>query len=146
MNSRAQASWWRPPLPERDMAVETAQGAALPFWALMAFTLVLLLSPQAFVPALVPLHLAFLSAALAGGAYVAGQLLRRQRVLRLTQDMMLALALAGWSLVTMPLSYWPGEACRSSSRSISRPWWSIGCSPESWTACRASRPSPGSSA
>ena len=108
MNSRAQASWWRPPLPERDMAVETAQGAALPFWALMAFTLVLLLSPQAFVPALVPLHLAFLSAALAGGAYVAGQLLRRQRVLRLTQDMMLALALAGWSLVTMPLSYWPG--------------------------------------
>ena len=108
MNSRVQATWWRPSLPQRDETAGTTPGAALPFWALMAFTFVLLLSPQAFVPALAPLHLAFLSAALAGGVYVAGRLLRRQPVLRLTPDMAFAMALAGWSLATMPLSYWPG--------------------------------------
>ena len=80
----------------------------MPFWALMAFTSVLLLSPQAFVPVLAPLHLAFLSAVLAGGAYVAGRLLRRQPVLRFTPDMLLAAGLAGWSLVTVPFSYWSG--------------------------------------
>lgn len=108
MNIRAQASWWRPPLSQRDEAAAVTRGAALPFWALMAFTFVLLLSPQDFVPALAPLHLAFLSAALAGGVYVAGQLLRHQPVLQLTPETVLALALAGWSLVTIPLSYWPG--------------------------------------
>jgi len=108
MNSRVQAAWWRPPLPQRGETAGSAQAAALPFWALMAFTIVLLLSPQAFVPALAPLHLAFLSAALAGGVYVAGCLLRHQPVLRLTPEMVLALALAAWSLMTMPLSYWPG--------------------------------------
>lgn len=80
----------------------------MPFWALMAFTVVLLLSPQAFIPALAPLHLALLSAVLAGSAYVAGRVLRRQPVLRLTPDMLLAAALAGWSLATVPFSYWPG--------------------------------------
>jgi len=95
-------------MPQRSETAGVMQGAALPFWALMAFTFVLLLSPQAFVPALAPLHLAFLSAALAGGVYVAGRLFRRQPVLSMTPDMVLALALAGWSLATMPLSYWPG--------------------------------------
>ena len=108
MSGRLQVAWWKPPLPQQDEAVAAGQGAALPFWALMAFTFVLLLSPQDFVPVLVPLHLAFVSAALAGGVYVAGRLLRRQPVLRFTPDMTLALVLAGWSLVTTPLSYWPG--------------------------------------
>lgn len=108
MSGRLQVAWWKPPLPQQDEAVAAGQGAALPFWALMGFTFVLLLSPQDFVPALVPLHLAFVSAALAGGVYVAGRLLRRQPVLRFTPDMALALVLAGWSLVTTPLSYWPG--------------------------------------
>src|SRR5690348_3557526 len=108
MSSRTQVAWWRPPLPQPDEAVSAARGAALPFWALMAFTSVLLLSPQAFVPALAPLHLAFLSAVVAGGTYVAGRLLRHQPVLRFTLDMLFAAALAGWSLVTVPFSYWPG--------------------------------------
>ena len=108
MSSRFQIAWSRPPLPQHDEAVAIEPGAALPFWALIAFTFVLLLSPQDFVPVLAPLHLAFLSAALAGGVYVAGRLLRRHPVLRLTPDTVLALALAGWSLVIMPLSYWPG--------------------------------------
>ena len=106
MHSQAQA-WWRP-VAEGGTPAAAPRSDPLPFWALMGFTAVLLLSPQSFVPALASLHLAFLCAALAGGTYVLGRFLRHQPVLRLTPEMVLTLALVAWAVLTLPMSYWPG--------------------------------------
>ncbi len=110
MRAGAQPTWWRPPAaaPASSVADAVPRAGSTPFWALMGFTLVLLLSPQSFVPVLGQLHLAFLCAALAGGTYVLGQFLRRQPVLRFTPEMTLTLCLVAWVLLTLPMSYWPG--------------------------------------
>ncbi|MGE5624352.1 MAG: O-antigen ligase family protein [Bacillota bacterium] len=105
MSVGTETAWWRASTP---VAPRTGLGGALPFWALMAFTIVLLLAPQYFIPALEPLHLAFLSAGLAGAAYVFTRLYRREAVLRFTTDTVLVICLAAWALAGVPLSYWPG--------------------------------------
>ena len=65
MAQELELEWWRPqggqavdaePLAETGPAGQ----AALPFWAVMAFTAVLLFSPQTYVPALAPLRPALL--------------------------------------------------------------------------------------
>jgi O-antigen ligase len=112
MNGSAGAEWWRPGSAAGSGAGGGSAAAivpsSLPFAALMAFTAVLLLAPQTFVPALASLRPGLLTAAAALGAYVLDALLRRRRVVRWTREMALAAALAGWAMATVPLSYWPG--------------------------------------
>jgi O-antigen ligase len=83
-------------------------GSALPFRALVAFTLVLLLAPQTLVPALAPLRPALLAAAAAVGAYVVDRLSRGRPLSIVNRELWIAGALAAWALALVPLSLWPG--------------------------------------
>lgn len=113
MNDQAWG-WWRhaaaaspgAPLPVAA-PVAVSQGT-LPFRALVAFTVLLLLAPQSFIPALGALHLPLLSALLAVGSYVVGRWKRHEPVLNLGPEVRIAVLLAAWALITTPLSLWPG--------------------------------------
>lgn len=83
-------------------------GNPAPFWALMVFTFVLLIAPQSFVPALAPLHIAFVTAALSGMIYVLDRFIRRKPIIEFTPEMRVVACLAAWAIVTIPLSIWPG--------------------------------------
>lgn len=96
--------WWRPEAPVRPVASTPGR---LPFVALLAFTFVLLLAPQSFLPALAPLHPALLAAGLALAAHLRERLSRGAAVIEAPPEIRLALALAVWAALTVPLSLWP---------------------------------------
>jgi len=74
---------------------------------LIVFTCILLINPQAWVPALKPLRIAFLSAGLAAGSLL-WERWRERKALGLTREVVICFALLAWSCMTVPLSYWPG--------------------------------------
>jgi O-antigen ligase len=107
--------WWRHqpiaaigPGTAVDDAQQPPQAGAMPFWALMAFTCLLLLSPQSFIPALGALHLPLLMAVSAAGSYVLGCWRRGEKAFKIDREMRFAFWLAAWALLTIPLSLWPG--------------------------------------
>lgn len=102
-----------PHLRSQGMQAGSASGAGMrrlgwPFWLLVLFSFVLLLSPQSFIGALRPLHLAFAAAGLAALTYGFDRYTRRQPLLPMTRATVLTLCLLGLAIVTIPLSYWPG--------------------------------------
>ena len=106
--------WWRPRTPaattphERTRALpEASAPGRLPFVALMVFTFVLLLAPQGLMPVLVPLRLAMLAAGVALAALLLERLSRGAAVTRVSPEIRIALALAVWATLTVPLSLWP---------------------------------------
>jgi O-antigen ligase len=103
--------WWRP----EQRATGGAAAPALPprrgrlaFHALVAFTGILLLAPQTVVPALKTLRIALAAGGLAIGAHVFDATLRRRPVLPASPEVVTALALLIWAVLTVPFSYWPG--------------------------------------
>ena len=116
MNHSPSAEWWRP-----DLVVQGEHGSggiaggkpnvpesAVPFWGLMSFTFILLIAPQTFFPALVPLRIALLTASVAISVYLIERLLHRRPLMILTREMRVTGCLVGWAALTVPLSYWPG--------------------------------------
>lgn len=109
----ADKDWWRP-----RPAVETADtitaapvetsGSRLAFRALIAFTLILLLSPQIYFPILGTMRIALLAAGLAIAAHVMDRLVTQQPITSSSRELTLAMLLVGWSTITIPVSYWPG--------------------------------------
>src|SRR5262245_61673139 len=83
-------------------------GSSLPFWGLMAFTFVLLLAPQTFVPVLATLRIALVIGAATIAAHLLDRFIRPQQVARHRREMRIAACLAGWAIVTVPFSFWPG--------------------------------------
>lgn len=113
LNQNASREWWRPlPLSEDDGGgqVGIAGKRSFAFWALMGFTAILLLSPQSFFPVLSHFHLAFVTAAAAGVALIAGRLLERRQIIEFTAETVLVLCIVAWAVATVPLSIWPGGA------------------------------------
>ncbi len=117
MSAAARAEWWRAEIVPagatlpRQMAPGArpkAAGSAVPFWALMTFTFVLLLAPQAFVPALAPLRLGLLTAALAITTWLIDRFSCGQPIMRIAPEPVAAACLVAWALLTVPWSYWPG--------------------------------------
>jgi O-antigen ligase len=74
----------------------------------MAFTFVLLLAPQSFVPALAPMRPGLLMAAIAITTYLFDRLVSRRPILRISPEIAASAALLAWAVVTLPMSYWPG--------------------------------------
>ncbi|MGH9257379.1 MAG: O-antigen ligase family protein [Vicinamibacterales bacterium] len=102
--------WWQArPAPARVLA---APGSRVAFGALVAFTAILLLSPQAWFPALKAIRIAFLAAGLAMAAHVVERTARRRPIASLSPELGIALTLVGWSILTLPLSVWPGGSVR----------------------------------
>jgi probable O-glycosylation ligase (exosortase A-associated) len=78
------------------------------FVALVAFTAILLLSPQAWFPILGTLRIAFVVATIAIGAHLLTQLIRARDVPPVPGEVLIAFMLVGWTVLTLPLSKWPG--------------------------------------
>jgi O-antigen ligase len=114
--SQAEAIWWKPPTLKQPSGAAAAVAAparnSLAFGALVAFTAILLLSPQAWIPALKVIRIAFLAAGLAVVAHVVERTIRRESITPLSAEIGLAIALVCWSVMTIPLSYWPGGSVR----------------------------------
>jgi putative inorganic carbon (HCO3(-)) transporter len=114
MNRTSSVEWWRPQVASEigpSPAVRKAgRQSSVPFWAVMAFTFDMLISPQAYFPVLAPLHIALLSAAVATGIYLWNCLMYRRAIGVSSPEMLLVAALAGWALLTAPLSYSPPDS------------------------------------
>ena len=114
--SHLEATWWKPLSPKQPSAVggvvAAESGGSVAFWALVAFTAILLLSPQAWVPALKVIRIAFLAAGLAMAAHVTERTIRRQPITPMSPEIGIVLALVAWAVLTLPLSIWPGGSVR----------------------------------
>jgi putative inorganic carbon (hco3(-)) transporter len=99
--------WWRP---ERAAAPasELVPDTDLAFKALVAFTAILLLAPQEWFPVLKSLRIALLAATVSFVAYMFDSAVWRRPVSTFSPEMAICLALVTWSILTIPLSYWPG--------------------------------------
>jgi O-antigen ligase len=107
------AAWWRPAAAHSDEAshrrarrTPTSTANVVAFRALVAFTAILLLSPQAWFPVLADLRIAFLAAGTAIAAYLLDRLVRQGDAPRLNTEVAIAFMLVGWAVITLPVSYW----------------------------------------
>ena len=108
--------WWRPePAAPAVVAVNATAAArgGVAFRALLAFTVILVVAPQTFVPALAGLRPALVAAATASLAYVLGRASGRLPVVARAPERMLAGALFVWALLTIPMSFWPSGAIQT---------------------------------
>jgi hypothetical protein len=104
------APWWRPD------ATRTSAAAAAPpveagrtaFAGLLAFTAILIVSPQAWMPLLGTLRIALVAAAVAIVAELLDRAMNRRAFRRMPLAFKLVIALVSWAVLTVPLSYWPG--------------------------------------
>lgn len=102
--------WWRRDVPVVPAATVEAppSGSSVAFGALIAFTTILLVSPQAWFPAIKSLRIALLAATVAIAAHLAGRMFGHARPLPVRREMAIALLFLIWAAVTIPLSIWPG--------------------------------------
>lgn len=104
--------WWRPARPERPEAgattVVSTPAGNVAFRALVAFTAILLLSPQIWFPILGTLRIAFIAAGVAITAHAMEAFEGQQPATPFFREVGLVIALACWSVVTIPVSFWPG--------------------------------------
>jgi O-antigen ligase len=109
--------WWRPELAPNQVHppdVAAANGdtvsapGSLAFWASVAFTLVLFLAPQQVFPVFATLRIALLTSGVALVAFLTDRFLREQPLSVITRETRLAGALAGWAILTVPVSFSPG--------------------------------------
>jgi len=100
--------WWDAE-PSAAFAPTTSEQSSggLAFRALLTFTFILLISPQGYFPILTPLRIAYIAALVAIVAHVGGRWQLGQ-ALGVIPEVRLALALLGWSFLSVPFSYWPG--------------------------------------
>lgn len=101
------APWWQTRRHAPALA-PASQGSSLAFGALVAFTVILLLSPQAWFPILKVARIAFLAAGLAAAAHVIERTARRRSIMPMSPEIGIALMLLCWSVLTLPVSVWPG--------------------------------------
>src|SRR5215216_560770 len=106
----ATRGWWRRDTPAIAAARPVVGGERNPaaFAALVAFTTILLVSPQAWFPAIKSLRIALVAAAIAIAAHLTGRAFGKTRGLPLRREMVIALAFIAWAALTIPLSIWPG--------------------------------------
>jgi O-antigen ligase len=109
--------WWRPdpvaidgPAAARPEAAEVANPLAgrMAFRALVAFTVITIVAPQEFIAPLRPLRIALLAATLALVSHVYDRWSGRLTTGRTPVEVWMALGLVTWSIITIPLSFWPG--------------------------------------
>jgi len=114
MTQELELEWWRPPQAANAPAVVEATSrqdsaqAWLPFVALMAFTAVLLFSPQSYFPVLAPIRPALLIMVIGVSAYVADRWGRRVPIFEWSRELALMVGLVAIAALTVPFSIWPG--------------------------------------
>jgi probable O-glycosylation ligase (exosortase A-associated) len=101
------AVWWRPEPRAAADAAPAATGRTA-FGALLAFTAILIVSPQAWLPILGSLRIAMVAAAVAIVAELLDRSMNRRPAEQTPAAFTLVLALVSWAVLTIPVSYWPG--------------------------------------
>lgn len=114
-NAPSEVLWWKHADRARTAPATTSRGSegAIAFAALVAFTIILLLSPQNFIPILKPLRIALVAAGVAIASLLWDRWKHQQSFLNLTWEMFVCLALPVWAFVTLPLSFWPGGSMQA---------------------------------
>jgi putative inorganic carbon (HCO3(-)) transporter len=107
----AGTTWWRPQSAATRVPASLT-GSRTAFFALVLFTCVLLLSPQAWFPVLKVIRIAFLAGGIAMAAHVFERTAHKQPITPMAPEIGIALALILWSMITIPLSYWPTGSLR----------------------------------
>src|SRR5688572_26431396 len=102
----AENEWQRKPAETRARA--GVRDSKTPFRALMVFTFILLIAPQTLFPALAPMRVAMIAALIAVLSYSLDRFIRRRSLVEFSRETFLVICLLGWTVVTIPLSYWPG--------------------------------------
>src|SRR5262249_22200432 len=110
--------WWRPSAGEREGEIALEAPQVLPsspaaFVALVAFTIILLLSPQIWMPILGTLRIALLTAGAAIGVHLLRRVTRQDGEERVAPEIVLALGLVSWAVMTIPVSYWPAGSMQT---------------------------------
>src|SRR2546425_6600583 len=108
--------WWRPDVEvvhgdwgaAPTAAEPHVSDSAIPFWALMTFTFILLFAPQSYFAALAPFRIALLTAIVAITTYLFDKFTRGQPVMMRTRETWITVCLVGWAVLTVPLSLRPG--------------------------------------
>jgi len=103
----AAAPWWRAPGAAVTRPAE-GQGSRVAFAALVAFTMILLLAPQSFIPVLKTVRIALVAASVAILGHILDASIQRRPVVPAIPEVAITLALLGWAILTIPFSYWPG--------------------------------------
>lgn len=115
MAQELELEWWRPHTAQATHEATPAEAvypdeptATLPFWSVMAFTAVLLFSPQTYIPALGPLRPALTIIVIGVLSYAADRWARRLPLLEWNLETGLIAGMAVLAMVTLPFSLWPG--------------------------------------
>lgn len=111
MAQELELEWWRPQTARATALTEAPadrEQAAVPFWSVMAFTAVLLFSPQAYVPALAPLRPALLIILIGVLSYVSDRWSKGLPMFEWNREIGLIAGLGILAAVTVPFSIWPG--------------------------------------
>ncbi len=102
------AEWWRPAPAASATALpavgDEPVGGRVAFWALVAFTFVLLLVPQDYIPFLKQIRINLLIGVLAIGGHLLAP--PRARGMRFPLELRLVLGLFACALLSIPGSYW----------------------------------------
>ncbi|NWF71541.1 MAG: O-antigen ligase family protein [Nitrospirae bacterium] len=112
--SAEESHWWRPdvfdgrPDEDRTAGSDIDQGSAIPFWSLMAFTAILLFSPQQYFPSLAIFRPALLAIGVGIGFFLLDRSVRRLPIVEWTLELKLIVVMVAWATVTIPFSLWPG--------------------------------------
>ena len=111
MAQELELEWWRPQAAHAEPLTESPadpQQPAVPFWSVMAFTAVLLFSPQAYFPALAPLRPALLIILIGLLSYVSDRWARGLPIFNWNRELGLITGLGFLAAVTVPFALWPG--------------------------------------
>jgi len=109
----ADIAWWRPQPAvatgtfTRADAVE-GQSSRIAFGALVAFTVILLLAPQSFLPVLKVFRIALVAATVAILGHILDATIRHRPIVPAIPEIGITLTLLAWTVLTIPFSYWPG--------------------------------------
>jgi probable O-glycosylation ligase (exosortase A-associated) len=111
MAQELELEWWRPQAAQATALTEAPADraqAAVPFWSVMAFTAVLLFSPQTYVPALAPLRPALLIILIGVLSYLSDRWAKGLPMFEWNREIGLIAGLGVLAAVTVPFSIWPG--------------------------------------
>jgi len=86
------------------------RGSSIPFWGLLFFTFILLISPQVFIPILRSLRIAMLSAGLALVVYISDRLSHHQPLTSTPPAVRLIFVFTLLAAISIPFAKWPGGA------------------------------------
>ncbi|MCA1798669.1 MAG: O-antigen ligase family protein [Xanthomonadaceae bacterium] len=108
--ARPEAGWWRTQQAPAvtGVTVDRQPKGTVAYRATMAFLFILVIAPQQFITPLQPLRIAFITAALAIGAFLLQRIIHREPLIEAGPEVRVVGLIIAWGIVTVPFSIWPG--------------------------------------